>query len=116
MKLAVTQELDIKNLKEELKIAFPRYQIRNCFFSTRTIRVTNGLSQVVVGQLKDNKMICVGNINISNPKILITFLLLLFPFLISAAIFLVLMMRLKKREFRDMEIEVASFLEKNYLV
>jgi len=63
MELILSQTIDVNDLKQKLADNFPEYSVKNAFLNKKTLRITQGMNQVVVGQLKNQKMICVGNLN-----------------------------------------------------
>lgn len=110
MKIALSKTVDTASLKLQLQHAFPEYTVKTAFLNKKTIRITNGMDQVVVGQLKDNNMICVGNLNMLDPRILIPFVLGIALFFITGLIFIIVMMQIRKISYKIMQAEVASFL------
>jgi hypothetical protein len=115
MKIQIQQTLNTEVLLQDLKTQFPNYKVEYPPLNKKTIRIVNGLNQVVVGQLKDNRILCVGNINMTNPKILIPFILGMLLFLIGGIVFIVVMSQIKKKEYQAMEDEVGDYLKNTYL-
>lgn len=114
MKLELNQTIDVEILKEELKSNFTHYKVKNAPFNKKTLRITNGMSQVVVGQKKNLEIICVGNLNLLDVRLLIPFVLGMSFFLIGGLIFMIVMMRIKKKEYTSMEAEIGEFLQDSY--
>ncbi len=113
MKIALTNSIDIASLKQELQTAFPQYKVKNAFLNKKTINISDGMSQVVVGQHKD-QMICIGNLNMLDLRIFIPFVLGIALFFITGLVFLIVMMQLKKKTYKAMETEIGAYLTKKY--
>jgi len=113
MKIALTESIHIESLKQELQTAFPQYKVKSAFLNKKTLRITDGMSQVVVGPHKD-KMICVGNLNMLDIRLFIPFVLGISLFFITGVIFLFVMMQLRKKYFKAMEDEIGAYLTKKY--
>ncbi|WP_299213081.1 hypothetical protein [uncultured Dokdonia sp.] len=113
MKIALTTSIDVESLKQELQTAFPHYKIKNAFLNKKTLRITNEMDQVVVGQHKDD-MICVGNLNMLDLRIFIPFVLGISLFFITGLVFLIVMMQVRKKSFKAMEAEIGVYLKEKY--
>jgi len=103
MKLAISQTINIEALKQKLQTNFPDYKVG--------LRITNGMSQVVVGQVKNQQLICVGNINMTDIRFLIPFVIGIALFFITGLVFMVIMMQVKKKEYKAMEAEIGTYLQ-----
>ena len=114
MLLETTMALDTDELKTRLEGVFPSYRVKYAPLNKKTLRIVNGMNQVVVGQQKNGKLICAGNINMLDLRILIPFVVLLAAFVITGIVFIVIMMQVKKKEYRAMEAEIGQFLTKHY--
>ncbi|WP_299675689.1 hypothetical protein [uncultured Dokdonia sp.] len=115
MELTLTEKIEIEKLKHSIEKVFPEYNVKNALFNKSTIRITKGTSQVVVGQLKNQKMICVGNLNMLDLRILIPFAVGMTLFLITGFIFLIVMMQIKKKEYKAMEEAIGAHLQNTYV-
>ena len=113
MKIALTNSIDIAALKQDLKTAFPQYKVKNAFLNKKTLNISNGMDQVVVGQHKD-QMICVGNLNMLDMRIFIPFVLGIALFFITGLVFLIVMMQIRKKSFKAMEAEIGAYLTEKY--
>ncbi len=109
MDITLQQKIDISALKVQLEQAFPDYKVKYAPLNKRTLRVVHGMNQVVVGQSKQ-KLICAGNINMLDIRILIPFVLLLALFVIGGIAFVILMMQIKKKAYKAMEEEIRDFI------
>lgn len=113
MKIALTTSIDTASLKQELETAFPQYKVKSAFLNKKTLRITNGMDQIVVGQHKD-QMICVGNLNMLDMRIFIPFVLGISLFFITGFVFLIIMMQLRKKSYKAMEEEIGVYLTEKY--
>lgn len=114
MELTLSQTIAIEDLKQKLADNFPEYSVKNAFLNKKTLRITQGMNQVVVGQLKNQKMICVGNLNMLDLRIFIPFIVGVALFLITGFIFLIVMMQIKKKEYKAMEETIGAYLQNTY--
>lgn len=55
MKIALTQKIDVAFLKQQLQTNFPDYKIGHPLFNKKTICISNGMIQVVLGQSTNNR-------------------------------------------------------------
>lgn len=110
----VEHAVDLEKLKDSLTQKFPQYKVKYALWNKKSIRIINGMNQVVVGQRKSGKMICVGNINMLDWRLFIPFVLLMAAMIITGIIFLVIMISIKKKQFKALEAEVQNYLQ-NYL-
>ena len=115
MKIALTESVQTESLKQELQTAFPQYKIKNVLLNKKSLRVTDGMNQVVVGEHK-NEMICVGNLNMLDLRIFIPFVLGISLFFITGVVFLFVMMQVRKKHFKAMEEEIGTYLTKKYTI
>ncbi len=111
MKLAINQMLQVDELKKELQTNFPDYKVGHAPLNKKTIRITNGMSQVIVGQVKNQQLICVGNINMTDIRFLIPFVIGIALFFITGLVFMFIMMQVKKKEYKAMEAEIGTYLQ-----
>ncbi len=111
MKLTLNQTINTEALKQKLQTNFPDYKVGHAPLNKKTIRITNGMSQVVVGQVKNQQLICVGNINMTDIRFLIPFVIGIALFFITGLVFMVIMMQVKKKEYKAMEAEIGTYLQ-----
>ena len=114
MNITIQHQIDIKALKANLENAFPDYKVKFAQLNKKTLRVVDGMNQVVVGQ-KKQKLICVGNINMVDIRILIPFVLLIALFVLGGIVFVFIMMQVKKKEYKAMEEEVGEYISTNFI-
>ncbi|MFC4633934.1 hypothetical protein ACFO3O_08450 [Dokdonia ponticola] len=115
MKIALTESIPIESLKQELQTAFPQYKVKSAFLNKKTLRITDGMSQVVVGQHKD-QMICVGNLNMLDLRLLLPFAVGISLFFITGVVFLFVMMQLRKKYYKAMEDEIGAYLTNKLMI
>jgi len=111
MELVVSQPVDMEKLKASLTEKFPNYTVKYALWNKKSIRVIDGMNQVVVGQRKNGKMICVGNINMLDWRFFVPFVLLMAAMIITGILFLVIMSVIKKKQFKALEGEVQNYLQ-----
>ncbi|KQC30880.1 hypothetical protein [Flagellimonas eckloniae] len=109
MELAIQREIEVNELKENLERAFPNYKIKYAPLNKKTLRVIDGMNQVVVGT-KKQKLIYAGNINMMDLRILIPFILLMGLFVIGGVVFAIVMMQIKKKDYKAMEEEIGNHI------
>lgn len=114
MKIALTESVQIESLKQELQTVFPQYKVKSTLLNKKSLRIIDGMNQVVVGPHKD-QMICVGNLNMLDLRIFIPFVLGISLFFITGVVFLFVMMQLRKKHFKAMEEEIGAYLTKKYI-
>lgn len=116
MKITLTQKIDIEVLKQQLQNNFPGYKVGHPPFNKKTIRISNGMIQVVLGQSKSNQFFCVGNVNTLDMRIFIPFIIGVALAFITGFIFLIIMMQIKKKEYKAMEGEIITYVNSNQIL
>jgi len=116
MRVELTHKTDIEVLKQHLQNEFSDYSVGHPPFNKKTLRVTNGLVQVVLGQSKSNHFFCIGNINTLDMRIFIPFILGIALGLLPGLAFFIVMSILKKPEYKALENEVVTFLNSKQLL
>nr|WP_299072307.1 hypothetical protein [uncultured Allomuricauda sp.] len=111
MELAIQREIEVNELKENLERAFPNYKVKYAPLNKKTLRVIDGMNQVVVGT-KKQKLIYAGNINMMDLRILIPFILLMGLFVIGGIVFAVVITLVKKNVYKAMEEEIGNHLSR----
>tara|TARA_B100000508_G_C11273584_1_gene186907 strand:- start:37 stop:387 length:351 start_codon:yes stop_codon:yes gene_type:complete len=114
MELVLDHPIDIEKLKQDLANRFPEYKIKSVLLNKKSVRVINGMNQVVVGQRKNGKVICVGNLNMLDWRIFIPFIILLGLMLITGFLFILIMGLVKKKQFKAFEAEIATYLQEYF--
>lgn len=114
MELTIQREIKVNELKENLERSFPNYSVKRAPLNKKTLRVVNGMNQVVVGTQKQ-KLIYAGNINMLDMRILVPFILLMGLFVIGGVVFIIVMMQLKKKDYKAMEEEIGNHISRTIL-
>ena len=111
MKIILTQKIDIETLKKQLQANFTNYKIGHPPFNKKTIHISNGMIQVVIGPSKKNQFFCVGNINMLDMRIFIPFVIGMALGFITGFIFLIIIMQIKKKDYKNMEEEIITYFK-----
>ncbi len=116
MRTTLTQKVDLETLKQDLKSHFTNYKIDHAPFNKKTIRLRDGMVQVIVGQRKNNEFFCLGNINLLDVRIFIPFIIGTVIGFIFGIAFLGIVMLVKKKKYTAMEEEIIAYLNDNQIL